>query len=71
MMPDIAAMMHRHERGDDGDAAAHAAKPEIEAVVHLLGDAGPLEKRRHEDKERHRYQDIFREIRSKIFCVRI
>ena len=50
---------HRHQRSDDGDAAAHPGKPEVERVIHLLGDAGALQEGRHEDKERDRNQHIF------------
>ena len=48
----------RHHGGHDRDAASGAREPHIEALIHVFGDGGAFEQRRHQDEERHRDEDI-------------
>ena len=59
MMPDIAAMMTAMIEVTMAIPAAHLAEPEVEAVVHFLGNARAFQERGHEDEERDRDQDVF------------
>ena len=52
---------HCHQGGNDGDPATHLRQPEVQRVVHFLGNAGALQKRRHENEQWNGYEHILGE----------